>query len=187
MRFILLVKLVLTVMSLQLIVLTVVSLKLLSTDVFPSGKSEMHCSQMARSRVLLQSTCKVDMLRGTLLTPCKDWRCLAIKMEWYFLTVTHFLHISKRARPGNESSSSCPDAVASQVVSEGKLNQPTKRSVNQRSAYRRDFLQKLRFPQLLKHSPHYVGPRSPLTCSTLVPILRSIPNTPPILCLEDMF
>jgi hypothetical protein len=82
MSFILLVKL----------VPIVVSINLLSTDVFPDGKSEMYCPQVARLRVLLHSTCKVDMFRGTLLTPCKDLRYLAIKMQWYFLTVTHFLH-----------------------------------------------------------------------------------------------
>ena len=70
MSFILLVKL----------VRTVVSIKLLSADVFPAGKTEMRCPQVPRSRVLLQSTRKVDMFTGTSLTPCNDWRYLAITM-----------------------------------------------------------------------------------------------------------
>jgi len=72
MSFILLVKL----------VLIVVTIKLLSADVFPAGKkkTEMHCPQVPRSRVILKSACKVGMFTGTLLTPCNDWRYIAITM-----------------------------------------------------------------------------------------------------------
>jgi hypothetical protein len=60
------------------LVLIVVSINLLTADVFPAGKTEMHCPQVPTSRVLLQSTFKVDMFTGTLLTPCSEWRYLAI-------------------------------------------------------------------------------------------------------------
>jgi len=60
------------------LVLIVVSIYLLSADVFPAGKTEMHCPQVPRSRVILQSTCKIDMFTGTLLTPCNDWRYIAV-------------------------------------------------------------------------------------------------------------
>jgi len=62
------------------LVLIAVSIKISSADVFPAGKTEMHCPQVPRSRVILQSTCKVGKFMGTLLTPCNDWRYLAITM-----------------------------------------------------------------------------------------------------------